>query len=199
MAKAREEIGRATGQKHARLQAKLEELETRLAEAQENKNRALSLAEQTRRGVVYVISNVGSFGDHVYNVGMTRRLDPMDRVKELGDASVPFSFDVHALIRSEDAPTLEKTLHESLHAHRVNRINERKEFFRVSISEIEQQVQTAGHAVEFTKLPRSEEFRKTRALEEQLVDRDSRSLPAGHTEPPTARGQQPGAYHPISV
>ncbi len=76
--------------------------------------RALSMAQQTRRGHVYVISNIGSFGEEVFKIGMTRRLEPMDRVKELGDASVPFSFDVHAMIYSEDAPALEKNFTEDL-------------------------------------------------------------------------------------
>ena len=76
-------------------------------EAQEKKERALSMAQQTKRGHVYVISNIGSFGENVYKIGMTRRLEPTDRVKELGDASVPFQFDIHAMIYSDEAPTLE--------------------------------------------------------------------------------------------
>jgi hypothetical protein len=74
---------------------------------------------------------VGSFGDTVFKIGMTRRLEPMDRVHELGDASVPFSFDVHAMIWSEDAPTLENALHRHFHYRRLNLVNERKEFFAV--------------------------------------------------------------------
>jgi len=84
----------------------------------------------------YVISNVGSFGENGFKVGLTRRLDPLDRVKELGDASVPFPFDVHMMIHSEDAPTLERKLHHALHKFRMNRVNFRKEFFRVDLETI---------------------------------------------------------------
>ena len=105
-------------------------------EAEEKNQRALSMAQQTKRGNVYVISNIGSFGENVYKVGMTRRLEPMDRVRELGDASVPFPFDVHAIIESDDAPALENTLHKALALMQVNKVNPRKEFFRVSLSDI---------------------------------------------------------------
>jgi hypothetical protein len=85
---------------------------------------------------VYVISNIGSFGQDVYKLGMTRRLDPMDRVKELGDASVPFTFDVHALIYSEDAPALENALHKEFESHRLNMVNHKKEFFKANLDDI---------------------------------------------------------------
>ncbi|MES1524119.1 GIY-YIG nuclease family protein, partial [Vibrio cholerae] len=89
-----------------------------------------------KAGHVYVISNIGSFGDNVYKIGMTRRLEPMERVKELGDASVPFSFDVHAMIYSENAPALENELHKKFDFQRLNLINTRKEFFAVTLDEI---------------------------------------------------------------
>jgi hypothetical protein len=95
---------------------------------------------------------------------MTRRLDPMDRIRELSDASVPFSFDVHAVIYSDDAPTLENTLHRTFHNRRVNRINQRKEFFRVSIEEIAEAVRTHRGDIEFTLAARAVEYRKTQAL-----------------------------------
>jgi hypothetical protein len=94
----------------------------------------------TKTGHVYIISNVGSFGENIYKIGMTRRLEPMDRVKELGDASVPFPFDVHAMIRTSDAPSLENALHKHFERRRLNLENERKEFFRVSIDEIREEL-----------------------------------------------------------
>jgi hypothetical protein len=105
--KVREEVEQAAGEKQAKLLSQIEVLNQRLAEIQTNKERALSRAQMTRSGHVYIISNIGSFGEDIYKIGMTRRLDPMDRVIELGDASVPFRFDVHAIIYSDDAPTLE--------------------------------------------------------------------------------------------
>jgi len=107
-----------------------------LKEAEEKNKRAQSMAELTKSGHVYVISNIGSFGDDVLKIGMTRRLDPMDRVDELGDASVPFDFDVHAMIYSDDAPALEKELQAIFAKHQVNKVNCRKEFFRAGIFKI---------------------------------------------------------------
>lgn len=111
-------------------------LEERLKEALAIKERAMSMAQQTRTGYVYVISNVRSFGESVYKIGMTRRLDPMDRVRELGDASVPFPFDVHYMIYTDDAPKLEAELHQRFAEFKMNSDNYRKEFFKVSLSEI---------------------------------------------------------------
>jgi hypothetical protein len=128
--KASEEAERAVGAKQEKLLGQIDELQRLLSEAHTNKERAIARAQMTRSGHVYVISNVGSFGEQVYKIGMTRRLDPMDRVRELGDASVPFHFDVHAIIFSEDAPGLENKLHRAFHQRRVNMVNERKEFFR---------------------------------------------------------------------
>jgi hypothetical protein len=120
-----------------KLMLEINRLKDELKNLSEEKERALSLAQITRSGHVYIISNKGSFGDGIYKIGMTRRLDPMDRVKELGDASVPFFFDVHGIIPSEDAPGLEKKLHKHFAENRVNKINYRREFFKVSIDEIE--------------------------------------------------------------
>lgn len=140
------------------LKQRLRELEESLEEAQ-SKERSLSQAQLTRRGHIYVISNVGSFGEGVYKVGMTRRLEPMLRVKELGDASVPFPFDVHAMIAAKDAPTLEKALHNRLDAMRVNRVNTRKEFFRVSLGQIEALVhELHDEEVEFTRTTEAKEY-----------------------------------------
>ncbi|AKT40997.1 uncharacterized protein CMC5_051540 [Chondromyces crocatus] len=165
--KAQEDVEGAAGKKQEKLLGEIEELQRRLAEAQANKQRAVSRAQLTRSGHVYVISNVGSFGEHVYKIGMTRRLDPMDRVKELGDASVPFQFDVHAVIYAEDAPGLETALHRAFHHRRVNRVNEKKEFFRVPLEEIVTAVnQTRGAEVEFVQFAEAVEYRKTLAMGE---------------------------------
>jgi hypothetical protein len=142
--KARGEMARANGAELELLQGKLAALEQSLAEAQAQKARAKSMAELTKSGYVYVISNMGSFGEHVYKIGMTRRLDPMDRVRELGDASVPFEFDVHAMVYVDDAPRLESDFHRHFAAQRVNLLNTRKEFFAVPIEAIGSFVQQRG-------------------------------------------------------
>ncbi len=115
--------------------AEVASLRARLAEAEESQ-RAVSQAQLTKAGYVYVISNIGSFGEGVYKIGMTRRRTPLDRVRELGDASVPFPFDVHMMISANNAPQLEHTLHKAFQKMQVNRVNPRKEFFRVDLHEI---------------------------------------------------------------
>lgn len=167
LAKAREEALAAAGAVQEKLNAQIAALEQKLTEAQTNKERAISRAQLVRSGHVYIISNMGSFGEHVYKIGMTRRLEPMERVKELGDASVPFEFDVHAIIYSEDAPALENELHRAFTMRRVNRVNERKEFFRVSIEEIAELVRKQCGEIEITRLAQAEEYRKTQALEKE--------------------------------
>ena len=115
-----------------------------------------------RAGYVYVISNIGTFGENVYKIGMTRRLEPQDRVDELGGASVPFRFDVHALIFSNDAPALEAALHRAFETKRVNMVNGRKEFFNVTLEEIEAVVkENHDKTVEFTYFPEAEQYRET--------------------------------------
>lgn len=136
MAEAEAKLKDAHDDQRAIYEAELARLRQQLQEAEEKGQRAISLAEQTKRGHVYVISNIGSFGESIYKIGLTRRLEPLDRVRELGDASVPFSFDVHAMIYSEDAPTPEDTLHKRFSDQRLNRINLRKEFFSVRLEEI---------------------------------------------------------------
>ena len=109
--KKEEEASGFSGAEAEKYKAEIEALKRQLEEATAKKERALAQAQLTRAGHIYVISNIGSFGESVYKIGMTRRLDPLERVNELGDASVPFKFDVHALIYSEDAPALETSLH----------------------------------------------------------------------------------------
>lgn len=171
LTKARAEVEAAEGAKRDKLLGRIEEMERLLAEAQSNKERAIARAQMTRSGHVYVISNIGSFGEHVYKIGMTRRLDPMERVHELGDASVPFEFDVHAIIYSEDAPRLESDLHRVFGERRVNLVNLRKEFFYVDIEEIEREVRARHADIMITKVARAEQFRKTSAL---LTERGQR-------------------------
>jgi hypothetical protein len=167
--KAQEEANLAVGDKQQKLLTQIEELQRRLEEAHTNKERAISCAQMTRSGHVYIISNVGSFGEHVYKIGMTRRLDPLDRVRELSDASVPFQFDVHAIIYSEDAPTLENTLHRIFNNRRVNRVNMRKEFFQVNIEEIAEAVRKHHGEIEFTQIAEAIEYRKTVAMIQEVL------------------------------
>tara|TARA_B110000240_G_scaffold49563_1_gene56487 strand:+ start:92 stop:1453 length:1362 start_codon:yes stop_codon:yes gene_type:complete len=166
--KARKEIEELTGEKQGKLQEKIEKLELELKEAQERKERAISMAQQTKRGHVYIISNIGSFGENIYKIGMTRRLEPTDRVKELGDASVPFKFDIHAMIYSEEAPILEKELHRKFEEKKVNMLNYRKEFFNVTLDEIEEKITEIGIEAEFRKFPEAIEYRETLALLEKI-------------------------------
>lgn len=166
--KARKEVEETTGEKHDKLLEKISKLELELKEAQEKKERALSMAQQTKRGHIYIISNIGSFGEHVYKIGMTRRLEPIDRVKELGDASVPFQFDIHAMIYSEEAPTLENQLHKEFADKKVNMLNYRKEFFKVTLEEIETKLKELDIEAEFIKIPEAMEYRETKAILEKL-------------------------------
>lgn len=161
--KARADVASATGEKLAALEQQIREMEAKLADVQ-SKERALSMAQQTKTGHVYVISNVGSFGEGVFKVGMTRRLEPLDRIKELGDASVPFDFDVHALIHTNDAPALESELHRRFHALRLNLVNLRKEFFRVEVAEIQRVVREMGHKAELTLVGEARQFRESEVM-----------------------------------
>ncbi|WP_316861448.1 DUF4041 domain-containing protein [uncultured Cohaesibacter sp.] len=141
LAEARKRLEIASGEHRAALEEEISAIEAELAETMHQKGRLLSMAEQTRIGHVYVISNKGAFGAGVVKIGMTRRLEPLDRVKELGDASVPFPFDVHAMIFSDDAPKLEKELHHEFAQYRVNRVNNRKEFFRIGLDPIKEAIE----------------------------------------------------------
>lgn len=165
--KVKKEIEHATGAKYDNLLEKIQYLEQELKEASENKERAMSMAQQTRRGYVYIISNIGSYGENIYKIGMTRRLDPVDRIRELSNASVPFRYDIHAMILSEDAPSLESNLHQAFDDRKVNMINGRKEFFHVHIDEIEQKVKESGIEIEFSKIPEARDYRETMSLREK--------------------------------
>src|SRR6266542_2324569 len=137
-------------------------------EARRNKKSPIARAQLTKSGFVYVISNVGSFGERIFKVGMTRRLEPMDRVDELGDASVPFPFDLHAMLYSDNAPELETALHRLVQDRQVNLMNVRKEFYRdVELDEIEAFVKSRGLRAQFIKIPEAKEYRETLALRQQ--------------------------------
>ena len=144
---------------------KIKELEDKLRSLEDDKKNVLEREANAKAGFVYVISNIGSFGEDIYKIGMTRRLEPMDRIKELGSASVPFEFDVHAMIFSENAPELENLLHKHFEKQSVNRINLRKEFFHVSLDEIEKVVHDNFNDIaSFTKVPAAKEYRQTLSL-----------------------------------
>jgi len=162
--RARQDIDSANGKELDELNEKIRLLEGKLQNAHENKQRAISRAQLTKSGYVYIISNIGSFGEHVYKIGMTRRLDPHDRVNELGDASVPFDFDVHGLIYSDNAPELESHLHGRFEIKRVNLVNHRTEFFRITIDEIEAVVKELNLKVQLTRIVPAKEYRATLSL-----------------------------------
>lgn len=177
--KARKELSDASDEQKQQYVSQLAELEAKLTEAELKGQRAISMAQQTKQGHVYIISNIGSFGEHVYKVGMTRRLEPLDRVKELGDASVPFSFDVHAMIFSKDAPSLEKTLHRKFNDQSVNKVNPRKEFFRIPLSNIKEAIEEEGlKDIHWTLKAEAEEYRESLAIAKQLERTHSSKEPA---------------------
>jgi hypothetical protein len=167
--RAKKDLGLVSGEKLDELNFQIKQLEQNLKEAHEAKERAISRAQETKSGHVYIISNLGSFGENVYKIGMTRRLEPMDRVKELGDASVPFTFDLHAMIFSENAPELENLLHKEFDDRRINKVNYRKEYFRVSLDEIEQVIiDKYEKEVDFIKVIEAQQFRETKSIIKQL-------------------------------
>jgi hypothetical protein len=170
MAKAQAQLLAATEEQRVRYESQLADLNLRLQEAEERNERALSMAQQTRRGHVYIISNVGSFGDHVYKIGLTRRLEPLDRIYELGDSSVPFDFDVHALILSDDAPDLECKLHKHFLLNQINKVNHRKEFFRANLADLRRELETMGVEAKWTMRAEAAEFRETLAIEKAIKD-----------------------------
>lgn len=149
------------------LKSRILELQSQLADVVVKKEEITTLA-QGKAGNVYIISNVGSFGDNVFKIGMTRRLNPQDRVDELGSASVPFKFDVHSFIFSDDAVALENKLHEILNDKRVNKVNMRKEFFRTNIDDLEKIVNDIDPTAEFKRTILAEEFRQS--LNETEID-----------------------------
>lgn len=170
MEKVQQQVAAANDAQRAEFEARLHELEAKLLAAEEKNQRALSMAQQTRAGHVYVISNIGSFGDDVFKVGMTRRLEPKDRIRELGDASVPFSFDIHAMIFSDDAPGLEKSLHRHFMRQQMNKVNPRKEFFKLSLNDIRRELNSLNIAANWTMSAAALDYRETLRIEQQIRD-----------------------------
>lgn len=162
--KAREDILKAEGNKVNELNEKILQLESKLKDAQELKERAISRAQITKSGHIYIISNIGSFGENIIKIGMTRRLEPFDRVRELGDASVPFTFDVHAMVYSDNAPELENKLHERFESKRINLVNRRREFFAVSLNDIEEWAKNEKLELRLTKIAEAREFRESQVI-----------------------------------
>jgi len=157
------QLARSAGQaERAMLEQEKANIQQSLAQLEHDKLDIQRREQNTRAGYVYIISNIGSFGENVYKIGVTRRLEPQERVDELGDASVPFEFDVHALIFSEDAPALENALHKAFEHKRLNMINRRREFFCVTLEEIEQVVKrNFNKPVEFTDLAEASQYRQS--------------------------------------
>ncbi len=153
-------------EKTKQLLAKIKELESQLNDIDKKKEEITNL-QNGKAGYVYVISNLGSFGDNIFKIGMTRRLDPQERIDELGSASVPFKFDVHSFIFSNDAVQLESDLHQALENNRVNKVNNRKEFFKISIDDLENLVYKFDPAAEFNKTMVAEQYRQTLSIEEE--------------------------------
>ena len=162
--KVQEKALHSDGPELERLLAEIAKLGDELKEMQRKHDRVKAMAEQTKLGYVYVISNIGSFGENVYKIGMTRRLEPMDRVKELGDASVPFYFDVHAMIFSEDAPSLEAQIQREFADRRLNLVNYRKEYFNVTLEEIKQKFWELNPNVEFIDEVEAREFKESEEI-----------------------------------
>lgn len=164
---AKSELENAHGNQVEKLNKELKLLQERLDKAKEMGLRATSMAQITKAGHVYVISNIGSFGEEIFKIGMTRRLIPEERVRELGGASVPFRFDVHAMIYSNNAPELENTLHKEFENRRLNKVNTRKEFFNVTLEEIENVAKKYNSEIRFTHISEAEEYRESLALKKE--------------------------------
>lgn len=140
-----------------------------------SKKEEITSLQNGKAGYVYVISNLGSFGNDVFKVGMTRRLDPQERIDELGNASVPFKFDVHSFIFSQDAVQLESDLHAALESKRVNKVNPRKEFFKVSLDDLEKLVEKYDPAAEFNRTMQAEQYYQSLSVAEKNQEKSSDS------------------------
>lgn len=163
---AQGELNQKFGAEREALQLKIEELKKNLENVKDLKERAISMAQITKAGHIYIISNIGSFGNNVYKIGMTRRLDPSDRVRELGGASVPFEFDIHGLIYSNNAPELENKFHRRFKNQRINWISGRKEFFQVTLDELCEYARELGCEIDVVKVPEAKSYRETLARKE---------------------------------
>ena len=166
--KAKDEFSKTAGEEAQKLSDRIKELETELKMAMEKKERVKSRAEQTKSGYVYFLSNIGSFGENIFKIGLTRRFEPMDRVKELSGAAVPFEYDVHALLFSANAPELETKLHKHFNNNKVNLINNRKEFFNITSEDIVNWAKNEGIKLAFSSTPEARTYRESLALKMDL-------------------------------
>lgn len=172
LAQLNSQIAAASEADKLELEKKKQELENHLSDIDHQIKDVDYRTANQRAGYVYIISNIGAFGENVYKIGMTRRLDPMERVDELGDASVPFNFDVHAMIFSEDAPALEAALHHAFEDRKLNMVNTRREFFRVSLDEIEEVVRkNYDKTVEFVRMPEAQQYRESEKMREAMAQK----------------------------
>jgi hypothetical protein len=174
--KAQSEILQASEEQKSKYEERLKELEEKLKIAEDKNQRAISMAQQTKAGNIYIISNIGSFGENVYKIGMTRRLEPLDRIRELGDASVPFEFDVHSMIYSDNAPGLEKELHRKFMRMQMNKVNPRKEFFKVTLSDIKAEVDSLKINAKWTMTAEARHYRETLTIEEAIKNDEQKRL-----------------------
>lgn len=161
----KDQLSTASSDEIDTLNHRIMELEAQLLDVVVKKEDIIK-PQNGKAGNIYIISNLGSFGDKVFKIGMTRRMNPQDRVNELGDASVPFKFDVHSFIFSDNAVALESALHERLNNQRVNKVNLRKEFFYSSVDELEALVNELDPTAEFNKTMLAEDFRQSISTDE---------------------------------
>lgn len=155
------------------LEEKKTEMESHLIEINQNLKDIDYREANVKAGYVYIISNIGAFGENVYKIGMTRRLDPQERIDELGDASVPFKFDIHAMIFSDNAPALEASLHRAFENKKLNMVNQRREFFNVTLEEIKEVVRNNfDRSVEFIEIPEAEQYRASLKIKDSTMSRN---------------------------
>ena len=174
--KARKDLEGANEEQKLKYESQLKVLEEKLILAEQKNQRAISMSQQTKSGNVYVISNIGSFGESVFKIGMTRRLEPLDRIRELGDASVPFEFDVHSMIYSENAPHLERELHKKFLRMQLNKVNPRKEFFKVTLTDIKAAVEAMNINAKWTMMAEARHYRESLAIEEAILNDKQKQL-----------------------
>ena len=164
LARAKAKAQKLAGLAGKEMDDEIASLEKQIAASEEKLKKSMPQAQLTRAGFIYVVSNIGSFGEGIVKIGMTRRLEPMDRVVELGDASVPFRFDVHTLAFVEDAPTIERKLHDKFDDRRVNTKNTRKEFFRVTPQEVRSALEGLNVKSDWYFEVEAREYRETQAI-----------------------------------
>lgn len=157
----------AERRKREEAEGKVGDLEKRMEEAEKKRQTIAS----NPKGKIYIISNVGSFGEHIYKIGLTRR-EIEERVKELGDASVPFEFDVHAVIKTNNAPELESKLHQKLSIYRMNKSNWRKEFFKITLDDLKRLIEEEGHETSWTMMAKALQYRETQEIERRIKEDD---------------------------